>query len=222
MDDNFNIAIAKSHIYFIELTISSFKNYYSLVEENLQKHHKTLLQKHTEITIKFEAENYQGEDLDNLYSSASEALNEVEIEFIQRFRKSIIIQLYSLVETELKSFCDAHASINLKEYKVSDLKGHNDLDKIKKYLTNSAGIKVGDYKLWPFINDLRKLRNSIVHHDGLININDSDFNCIKKFSNGNFSVKGHSTDYIIRLKQPEFMKLCIDNVGEFLVAIMDR
>ena len=211
----------EAHIFYIELSIISLRNYWNLVENNLAENHKLLLIKYQTIAKKYQEENYQGEDLDYFYRSASQSLNEVEIGYSQRFRFSIIIQLYSFIEDELKKYCDNHYNVNSKEYRINDLKGNNDLDKIKKYLTQSAGKAIGENLLWPFINDLRKLRNCIVHSNGVISETDSDYNSLKKFSKNNFIISENNyDDFKIVLKEKEFIELCINNVQTFLKSVI--
>lgn len=83
---------------YVELSILSFRNYISLVEANFESQRKILTEKHSELI------NAPSSHFLERHNSGEE-LKELEEKFIQRFRQSIIIQIFSYVESELKSIC---------------------------------------------------------------------------------------------------------------------
>ncbi|MEQ3690385.1 MAG: hypothetical protein ABNG98_02580 [Flavobacterium sp.] len=215
--------IDEQNIFFIEFSSNSFKNYNNLVEEQLKNNHANLLDRYQELAKKIQSEKLETEYLDLFYSSSSQTLKEAQVVYLQRFRFSIIIQLYSFLETELKKYCDYHFTMNNKEYKASDLKANNDIEKFKKYLKNSAGKDISKNPNWVFINEFRKLRNLIVHSNGVFDDKDSNCNSYKKFSIENFKViEKTSSEYQIYLDNKLFIEKCIDNVSDFLLNIIHQ
>ncbi|WP_367769163.1 hypothetical protein AB3G33_10650 [Flavobacterium sp. WC2421] len=203
-------------LFYVELSIISFRNYILLVEKSFDEQKKNLSEKY--------AEHYK--NLDNsdlfLHTTTSELL-EIEQEFIQRFRKSIVIQIFSYLESELKSICNTHSDSTKSIYTVNDLKGNSDLDKVKKYLTKSMKIEVGKFDLWPFINNLRILRNKIVHENSTIQINDGDLKAIKTFSNNKFLLESENPNsefYNIVFNNQDFLDECLNKIESFIQEIM--
>lgn len=147
----------------------------------------------------------------------------------KNFRDSQIIQLYSFLEGHLLNGCNRYASLKLTKYKVSDLSGQNDIDRIKKYLNKTVNINTGDLNPeWIFIDNLREVRNQVVHHNGIIKNNDTKkhldkkFNKIKAFSVGNFSLKpyGSSEDrFQMIFDNHKFMHIILKNIESLLEKI---
>ena len=206
-------------LFYVELSIISFRNYISLVERNFDDQRKILAEKYTA----YYKELKDSQNHDSFLHSTTSELQELEEEFIQRFRKSIVIQIFSYVESELKSICNAHYRSTKSIYAVNDLKGNSDLDKAKKYLTRSMGIEVGKYKLWTFINNLRVLRNKIVHEDSTIQNTDSDIKTLTTFSQNRFTLHSQNPTpefYNITFNKQEFLIECLDNIEIFILDII--
>lgn len=208
-------------LFHIELSLITFRDYYKIMEVNLQEHKNERLIKYSDKSKKLRDEKYSGKDLEYLISSVAISANELEIEFIQRFRFSIIIQLYVFLETELKKICDDYYVKNIKDSRAYKLNGKIDLQKMKTYLSNSVNIDISKSSHWVFINNFRKLRNCIVHSNGLLLVNSQNFNSIKLFSEDNFEINKFKEIYSIRIDNPEFINLCFDNIENFLVQIVN-
>ncbi|WP_431136827.1 hypothetical protein [Psychroserpens mesophilus] len=158
-----------------------------------------------------------------------------ETVYKKNFRNSQIIQLYSFVEDALRGGCDRFADYKNTDYYVSDLKGYNDIDKIKTFLKKSVKL---DFSLlnpeWRFLDDLRQVRNLVVHHGNIIqngdtkNNKDKRFNNIKKFSEKKFTLeksKYSESTYEIIFDNPLFFnEICrnlenlISKIGEIEVT----
>ncbi|WP_458627114.1 DUF6617 family protein [Winogradskyella sp. PC D3.3] len=164
-----------------------------------------------------------------LKTSAIHLYAELQGVYIKNYRNAQIIQLYSFFEDILKRGCDRYASYKKTDYKVEDLKGNNDIDKVKKFLKQSAKV---DFSVlnpeWSFIDNFRQVRNLVVHHKGIIKNNDTannsdrKFNNIKNFSNGRFTLKPYvSSDnrFEIVFDNPEFFKEIIKNIENLLDKI---
>lgn len=213
-----------STLFYIELSLNTFKNYISLIEDTFENKIKDS-RVWAEGALKKINENNETSDKDyesHLSDSVIEQVYQLEVEFINRFRSSIIIQLYSFLEVELKSYCEKHSKENLKEYSINDLKGSNEIDKIKKYLKQSANIDLSKVPGWDFINNLRTIRNKIVHNESLVKLfNHNEFKAINYFAQNNFTLKPYSDEEEkIVLDKKEFIGLCLKQVETFLVAIL--
>lgn len=171
--------------------------------------------------------DYEDVDITNFENNLLTNHYEFEVEFRSKFRNSFVVQLYSFLESELRTYCINHYEQNNKEYSVNDIKGNNDIDKIKKYLKNSASKDLATNKLlWEFINDFRKLRNKITHSEGVISKNDNDYNSLLKFSQKNFQLyplthnNNNEGKFIIVLDKPNFIDKCIENVFQFIHEVI--
>jgi|GEM_PF-1724007 len=206
-------------LFYIELSIISFRNYISLVEKGFDAQIKNLAFKYNE--------HYKTIDDTDKFNSflhnTSTQLMEIEKEFIQRFRKSIVIQIFSFLESELKSICNCHAESTKSKYGVNDLKGYSDLDKIKKYLFNSMDIDLVKFEQWKFINNLRMVRNKIVHENSTVKITNCDYASIKTFSKDYFLLDSQSPNsefYTITLHSSNFLDDCLNIVESFIQDVM--
>lgn len=152
-----------------------------------------------------------------------------ETVYKKNFRNAQIIQLYSFVEHVLKEGCDRFADYKETNFCVDDLKGVNDIDKIKTFLKKSVKL---DFSLlnpeWKFLDDFRQVRNIVVHHKNIIrngdvrNNTDKRFNNIVSFSKGHFSIKPYSLSdnwFEIVFDEPQFFIKIIDNIESLLTKI---
>lgn len=147
------------------------------------------------------------------------------------FRDSQIIQLYSFLEDHLINGCNMYASIKDTDYdyKITDLNGQNDIDRIKKYLNKTVGINTGDLNPeWTFLDNLRVVRNQVVHHNGIIKNNDTvkhtdkKYNKIESFSTGKFSLEPYVSSlnrFQIVFDKPEFIQDILKNIESFITKI---
>ncbi|AZA54041.1 hypothetical protein [Chryseobacterium sp. G0201] len=212
-------AFEGADLFYVELSMVSFKNYLKLIEDNFDQQKNILTDRYNQ----FKNSNEDNDNFRSPLHMTSEQLYELEEEFVQRFRQSLIIQLFSYVERDLKSICNSHSSSTESIYSIIDLKGSNDLDKIKKYMSKSMNIEIAKFSLWPFINSLRILRNKIVHEDATIQANDNDFNNLFAFAKNRFKLKSDNPKpifYTIKLYDQIFLNECIKNVEDFMKEIM--
>jgi len=172
---------------------------------------------------------YSEEYLDHIQDSFIDNVFMFNDVYIKNYRNAQIIQLYSFFEDILKRGCDRFASYKQTDYRVDDLKGNNDIDKVKKFLNQSAKV---DFSIlnpeWSFIDNFRQVRNLIVHHKGIIKnndtINNSDrkFNNIKSFSKGRFTLNEYASSknrFEIVFDNPQFFKEIINNIESLLDKI---
>lgn len=224
MPSHYQHSYRNSNLFYIELSFNTFKSYISLIEDNFENKIKDsrVLAERALKKIDENNEKYDKDYENHLSDSVIEQLYELEVEFINRFRSSIIIQLYSFLEVELKIFCEKHSKENHKEYSINDLKGSNEIDKIKKYLKQSANIDLSKLPEWNFINNLRIIRNKIVHNESLVKLLiHEEFKDINDFSKNNFTLQQHSDkEKKIVLDKKGFVGLCLKQLETFLVAIV--
>lgn len=125
-----------------------------------------------------------------LESSLIDEMWQIDTQFKHFFRQSIVIQLYSLLESKLKYGCDNYASQKKTDYKMRDLKGSSDMDKAKLFMTRTMGITIKDLEPeWGFIQRLRKTRNVIVHHNSELLDSHRDFKEINAFEQKGFELE---------------------------------
>jgi len=96
-----------------------------------------------------------------------------DAEFPNRIRYYLIIQTQVVLEKHLKLLCKKLQSLYEMPFGIDDLKGTSDLEKGKIYISKLCGISFRDLEPhWNFLNDMRKLRNQIVHYNGHYTMHD--------------------------------------------------
>jgi hypothetical protein len=198
----------------VGVVMSTFRKYIQFIEDNFTTHINNL-------DNEINGVNFSNDGTDQ---EMMKLINYVEIDhfFKDWFRASIVIQLFGFLEINLVRYCDAHKVSNNKEYSLGDLRGNNELDKITKYLKQSADKNIKGYSHWPFIDNLRKLRNALVHKEAFINKADSDFASIKQFSKNRFflqELESGSYSHRIIVGDNAFLLECCDEVQAFLSEV---
>lgn len=168
--------------------------------------------------------DYDEKDIESLENHYYTELYELDAEFKYIFRKSFIVQIFSFLELELKSYCLRHFNEQKKEYSINDLRGYNELDKIEKYLKTSANQDITtNRELWDFICKIRIVRNLIVHHNGQISTKKgNEFSVIKKFATNNFSLYSsppENNTFQIVFTEDVFVRDCISKIFDFLFEV---
>ncbi|WP_272151390.1 hypothetical protein [Tenacibaculum aiptasiae] len=165
-------------LFGIELIFSDLKKYQILIESFLSKEKKELEKDFSESDLKKEAKK-AGKKKDQYYQhlidSYSEKHHEITKQFPHSFRASFLVQIISVIESQLREICNQYGNQKKQKFKVDDIKGSNDLEKCKLYLTTITDI---DFKIysreWQFIKQCKLLRNRIVHHNSTIKIKDKN------------------------------------------------
>lgn len=179
------LAYSKMHLFGIELFFNEFKGYMTFMEKYIEKAGK-------EFEVSYEVkdiEQYKTSDpeyYDHLVDSFSERWFEITTYYPNHFRASFFVQIFSMIEYELKKICDHYHKAKRTDFPVSDLKGSSDLDKASLFLKKTCKIDFTTLQDdWNKINLMRKIRNKIVHHQGKISKLDQDWNVIKDYVNKN-------------------------------------
>ena len=169
----------------VELVFVDYRNYQNLMEDHLAKNIKYFEEKHNENSLAQEAKKageHQSEYLSHLLDMYFDEHLNLSIQYPHNFRASFLTQIFSFIEYELRAICKHHHSLNKTDFSVSDLQGASDMDKAKKYLSRAAKIEFDALNPeWSAINTVRKLRNKIVHHQGIVTTADPDWTELDMF-----------------------------------------
>jgi len=173
----------------LQFSIEDFRKYQTLIELFLKTELNNQQKKFDESGILDkidQAKRENNHDLVDYYEmvldSKSEEYWDIKKHFPHNFRSAFLIQIFSFIEHKLKSICDQHHFRSNSDFKMKELKGSSDLDKAKLYLKKSC--KVNFERLepeWAFINLIRKIRNRLVHHQGIIYKTDNEYIEIKNY-----------------------------------------
>lgn len=169
-----NNEFAHLQLWGIDMLFNDLKNYQALIE-NFLLQEKQKLEEEFEKTD-FELESKKAGDnhreyYNHLIDSYSERHHEIAGLFPHHFRCFFLTQAISVIESELKKVCNYHGKYKKQKFTVDDLKGSDDLEKCKDYLSHVADIDFKDLaNEWQFIKNCKALRNKIVHQDGKVKI----------------------------------------------------
>jgi len=95
--------------------------------------------------------------------------------FSHFIKPDMVINIYSLVDYWMTSICEYHRKSRQLSLKITDIKGHGDLDARHKYLTKYANINLDGVKdSYKHLGQLRKIRNKFIHGGGHINSDKED------------------------------------------------
>jgi hypothetical protein len=96
-------------------------------------------------------------------------------EYPKRLRYSFILQLFIALESRGKALCDEINKRNEKLLlRVSDLRGGGTLNGIKTFLSKVYPVPDVTDDQWRALDDLRVIRNCLVHKNGHIDLADKD------------------------------------------------
>ena len=91
-----------------------------------------------------------------------------EKHFPTKLRYSFVLLVWSTVETQLKATCDRAAKQFRRKLTLADIRGDSTLSRCRKYLEKVVGIKIADTSLWSEVQTFQKLRNAIIHANGVL------------------------------------------------------
>ncbi|MCB7479846.1 hypothetical protein [Christiangramia sediminis] len=87
------------------------------------------------------------------------------------FRSSFYIQIISFLEYELKSICQFHHKKFNTNFSVNHLRGSNEIDKAKLYLSRTCQVNFNNLKPeWDFLLNAKEVRNILVHNQSQIEL----------------------------------------------------
>lgn len=139
------------------------------------------------------------------------------------FRTSVIIQVYTFMEIQLKRFCRSYANIHglTSEFELIFRGKESDLTKSKQFINNHLPVKLTSSPKWHFITLLSSLRNQLVHHGHLIQHKDKRYSDIENISKGNFKLECNQHYSEIIFENNKFLFKIIENIRELFKLLSD-
>ncbi|WP_282050222.1 hypothetical protein [Maribacter aquivivus] len=213
---------------WLNLETYSFEKYIDFIENNfetsfleIEKKFKELKEIPEDDPIK-ERLDYNQSYYDHLIDSAVDDHYEYNV-FQQRYRYSVVIQLFIFFETEISIFTENHKQNIKVEYKGTFL------EKAKK--TFKPKVDITKFPQYQFLISFLELRNVIVHYNGRIKSNQPRINkkldCIKALKKINgFTLDEteniHSISYKVKIENQEFLKYSLKQMEDFLSDLFDK
>lgn len=206
------------HLYLLNLTLEPYIGYITFTEEYLNNKAEEYEKKHLK-SLNNENESWIVSDE---YASK---MHEIDNEFAQRYRESIIVQLFSFIEGSLVSSCKMYYSNkDIEDPSDNHFPEKGGLDDVKSFLKNNAGIELKLInKELDFFNNLRTLRNRIVHHKTSFFTDDKKkINQLNSLSKGRFQMRSKDdfmTMYFLYFDKPEFSFEIIENIKSLYMKL---
>ena len=203
----------------------SFTEYVDFMESNfettfneIEKRFKELQSTPDDDPIRETEDNNQSY-FDHLIDSTIDEHSEKNI-FQQRYRYSVIIQLFIFFETEITKI--------LNIYDKDDLTKHSGSFLVIAKKTFKKDFNISNFPEYNFIANFLELRNVLVHHNGKLNSNNTKttkrLNCIKVLKKyDGFTLKETlsitSTNYQIEIENRAFLIYSVKQLESFLDEI---
>jgi len=103
-------------------------------------------------------------------------------DYPSEFRASYIAQVFNGIDTHMAKICMLHHRVYEPEKAWFKINNVNEWKKKYRYLKTYAGVDFTDMQAeWDFLDEIRKIRNQIVHHHSGVSFNDKDWAAIKLF-----------------------------------------
>ncbi|UPS91397.1 hypothetical protein [Bizionia sp. M204] len=207
---------------WLHLGTYSFDKYIDFIENNFESTFSEIEEKFKELhaipeddPIR-EREEYHQSYYDHLFDSAIDEHYEHDV-FQQRYRYSVIIQLFIFFETEMTRIINYH-----KEEVETNHRG-TFLEKAK--MVFKAKVNITTFAQHTFLMNFLELRNVLVHYNGKVKSSqpkiDKKINCLKALK----KVKGFtlketenikSIHYEVKIEEQEFLKYSLKQIEDFL------
>lgn len=159
-----------------EMDFIDLRNYQNFMEDYLIQA-KCKFEASTKETIA----NYDDIDYEHVLNNMAERHYEIVLLYPHQFRASFLIHIMSFIESALRKICTDYENRNHIQIPFSRDKGKSDFQKSQRFLMEEAKIELSNMKEWNFINSVRKIRNKLVHNQGIVCDSDNDFGEIEMF-----------------------------------------
>jgi len=218
----------------IQNRIYSICYYFEYIESHFENDLKSIDTKLQEKLIEFkklnlDPEEYEHNQMIYEYETLEREFIEIKNDFISNYRNSVVFQLFSLVESELRSYCKG---LSDKYYfKFEDIRGNSEFEKFKLFVNRTKIIDFGLLNIsWEFLDKLKTIRNIITHNESRFTTDNNDSKKIIDFSKGNFALKNLGTisnfengkfvatkteQFEVVIDNPQFIRLSISNIENF-------
>ena len=146
-----------------------------------------------------------------------EKLTNMELQVVGRhfpniLRKSFIVSLYSFLEYWLMRECRTRKGNDIL-LSPSDIRGENDIDRARTYLTKVLQVNFpNNTQEWEEIQNIRKLRNCIVHNHG--KCGGEKYKSLRDYVAQNSDTLSLSNNEIVL--RGEFCKQALRTIGKFI------
>lgn len=176
---------ASYHQFIIQFNLKELQKYQLFFETFLDNEKETLYEAYKEKYSKVKQDGDYEE-----YSRVAEEhyykYSDIVNLFPHNFRASFLIQIVTFIETSLTEICEQYEYINKTNYSIHDLRGNSDIEKAKSFLTKSCNANFEKLNPeWQFILIAKKLRNSLIHNQGLIKKTEKDWLILNSFNGKN-------------------------------------
>ena len=220
------------HLFNIRFLLEELKGYVDYMESYIEQSIKDFDRKYDVASVDALKET-DTEYYDYLCETLSEKWLQVNKTFPHNFRASFLTQIYSGFESQLVKICKHH-HIRKKTAKPYEKYKGSEIGKASEYLIAMAGIDFADLQDdFDYIDQIRLVRNHIVHNQGKIAGNDRDWPIVYNFVKANKAkvVFNHDPEepdddgLPLHIGRPEFKFsfLIIDRqLNDELIVVVDR
>lgn len=151
------------HIDLIKIRLNDIKDYILEIESKFES---DMDQIGKQLDKELKKKPLDPESKDYLIEFYSEDYQKISETFLSTFRYSVLVSIYSIIETEMNSLCRHLKHINKLSLELTDLKGDG-IGRAKLYLEKVCNVDFpDDINSWANIQKLNKVRNCIVHAEG--------------------------------------------------------
>lgn len=142
------------------------KQYYDEIESKFEIDKNKLSKRYDEEFFEHELYSFTKSDLDNYFP---EEYFRIEDVFLKQFRYSIIVTIYSLLESSLNYLCQYLFRLNRFGLKLEEVR-RDGIERAKLYLSKVCLIDfTEESKEWQEMQKLNRIRNCVVHAEGIVN-----------------------------------------------------
>ena len=160
-----------------ELDFIDLRNYQNFMEKYLAQAKEEFEISLKETNVSKDSPEYYLYVLDNI----TDRRTEISLIYPHNFRATFLIHIMSFIESTIRNICVNYEVNKSTETSYSAMKGSSNFIKTKEYLYKEAKINLDTNKEWNFINTVRKIRNKLVHNQGIVCDSDNDFIEIEMF-----------------------------------------
>ena len=176
--------LKENHLNFLDMALKPYEKYINFTEEYLENEAQKFQKNHLDC-LENENEDWK------VSEDYAQRMIEIDSEFVQRFRESIIVQLFSFFEIAIVSSCRMYYSnLDIENTNHDNLHDKAGFDDAKFFLKEHAGIKLKNINVeLDFFSKLNTLRNRIVHHQtSFFSDEESKINNIRALSKNRFKL----------------------------------
>ncbi len=119
--------------YILDSELDIYRDFIKFNENNIALELNKIEKRFNETKNLFVANNAPYEYFEILEENFESNHDKLNSKYLINLRNSQVIMLYSYLEINLKKGCDNFSKWHDKEYRLNDLNGFNDFDKVKKF-----------------------------------------------------------------------------------------